>query len=50
MPEGIFASLYDTAATVPAFCAVSLLSVALGFGISRVTGRSAGTPEPWALP
>lgn len=36
MPEGIFASLYETAVTVPAFCAVSLLSVALGFGISRV--------------
>ena len=42
MPEGIFVSLYDTAAAVPAFCAVSLLSVALGFGISRVYRKVSG--------
>ena len=46
MPEGIFASLYETAVTAPAFCAVSLLSVALGVGISRVyrkVSRDGGT-------
>ena len=42
MPEGIFVSLYDTAAAVPAFCGVSLLSVALGFGISRVYRKVSG--------
>ena len=42
MPEGILVSLYDTAAAVPAFCAVSLLSVALGFGISRVYRKVSG--------
>lgn len=36
MLDGLFASLYSTDVTVPAFLAASLLSLALGFGISWV--------------
>lgn len=34
MLDGIFASLYTTSVTAPAFLAVSLLSVGLGYGIA----------------
>ncbi len=46
MLDGIFASLYDTSVTLPAFLAASLLSLALGFGISwvyRRNGEATGT-------
>ena len=46
MLDGLFASLYSTDVTVPAFFAASLLSLVLGFGISRVyrkISHSSGT-------
>ena len=46
MLDGLFASLYSTDVTIPAFCIASLLSLALGFGISwvyRKVSHSAGT-------
>ena len=46
MLDGLFASLYSTDVTIPAFCIASLLSLALGFGISRVyrkVSHSTGT-------
>lgn len=46
MLNGIFASLYDPTATVPAFLAASLLSLLLGAGISltyRRFGSQSGT-------
>lgn len=47
MLDGLFASLYSTGdVTIPAFCIASLLSLALGFGISwvyRKVSHSTGT-------
>lgn len=46
MLDGIFSSLYAASVTVPAFLAVSLISLALGFGIGlvyRKVGGDSGT-------
>ena len=47
MLDGLFASLYSNGdVTIPAFCIASLLSLALGFGISwvyRKVSHSTGT-------
>lgn len=42
MLDGIFASLYASTITAPAFLAVCLLSVALGLGIALIYRRSTG--------
>lgn len=42
MLDGIFASLYTTSVTVPAFLAVSLLSVGLGYGIALTYRKISG--------
>ena len=42
MLDGIFASLYTTSVTVPAFLAVCLLSVGLGYGIALTYRKISG--------
>lgn len=42
MLNGIFASLYTTSVTAPAFLAVSLLSVGLGYGIALTYRKISG--------
>lgn len=42
MLDGIFASLYTTSVTAPAFLAVSLLSVGLGYGIALTYRKISG--------
>ncbi len=42
MLDGIFASLYTTSVTAPAFLAVSLLSVGLGYGIALTYHKISG--------
>ena len=42
MLDGIFASLYTTSVTSPAFLAVSLLSVGLGYGIALTYRKISG--------
>ena len=48
MLNGIFASLYGTSITLPAFLAASALSLVLGFGISWVYGKTADSSHTLA--
>ena len=48
MLNGIFASLYGTSITLPAFLAASALSLVLGLGISWVYGKTADSSRTLA--